>query len=116
MGTASRTKGEVLKRQTQWLVGLVALTWSLAHYGAAQRRHRCCVAQGIEQAQPHAPPAIGLHAGDVGDGGNMVVIEPVTKPEDRSRDKGELKAIEGRGHGHLPVILICNSSLFHTPR
>jgi hypothetical protein len=24
-------------RQTQWLVGLVALTWSLAHYGAAQR-------------------------------------------------------------------------------
>src|SRR5271165_5655233 len=56
------------------------------------------MAQGVDQAKPHAAPAIGLHAGDVGDSCNVVVIEPVMEPKDGRGQECKLKAVRRCGH------------------
>ena len=78
--------------------------------GAAQHGHHGGMSQGVEQSKAHAAPAVGLHAGDVGDGGDVVVVESVMKPEDRRRKKRELKALAWSviTAGRFP-----DSSLFH---
>ena len=53
--------------------------------GAAQHTHHCRVSQRVEQTKPHTAPATGLHTGDVGDGGNVVIVESVTEAKDRRR-------------------------------
>src|SRR5450755_3153496 len=52
---------------------------------ASEGRYRGGVSQGIEQTEAHPSPAIGLNAGDVGDGRDVVVVEAMTEPEDGRR-------------------------------
>ena len=55
------------------------------------------VAEGVEEAEAHALTPVGLDVGDVGDGGEVVVVEAVAQPEESA---GEESEFQGRGH-HL---------------
>ncbi len=54
------------------------------------------VAEGVEQAEAHAFAPVALNAGDVRDGGEVVVVEAMAQTEQGAGEKGEL---EGVGHG-----------------
>ncbi len=49
------------------------------------------VAEGIEQAKPHAFAPVALNAGDIGDCGQMVVVESVAQAKEKTGDKCKLK-------------------------
>jgi hypothetical protein len=53
------------------------------------------VAKGIEEAETHAFAPGALDAGDVGDGGEVIVIEAVAEAEQGAGEEGEF---ESRGH------------------
>jgi len=59
--------------------------------GRAENGHGQRVAQRIEQAELHAFAPISLHAGNVGDRGEMVVIEPMAKAEEDAGDQCEFE-------------------------
>src|ERR1035437_4060388 len=83
--------------------------------GTAQYGNHDPVSYGVEQAKPHTAPAIGLHTGDVGDGGDVIVVEPVAETENRRREERKLKAVGRDGHGGwiwMRMGLCVTSSLF----
>jgi len=49
------------------------------------------MAECVEEAEPHTFPPGALNAGDVGDGGEVVVVETVTKAQEGAGEKGEFK-------------------------
>src|ERR1035441_9930803 len=69
------------------------------------------MAQRVEQSQPHAPPAVELHTGDVGNGCNVVIVETVMKSKDRGREESKVKAVRREGHESCGPPR--SSSLFH---
>ena len=61
----------------------------------AQHGYGSSVSQGVHQAEPHGSRGTCLDAGDVGDGGDVVVVEAVAEAEDRARKQDD---IEGSAH------------------
>ena len=59
--------------------------------GRTENGHGQRMAQRIEQAELHAFAPISLHAGNVGDRGEMVVIEPMAKAEEDAGDQCEFE-------------------------
>src|SRR6185312_8025339 len=49
------------------------------------------VAEGIQQTELHAFAPVTLNAGDIGDRGQMVVVEAVAKAKEKTGDKCKLK-------------------------
>ena len=49
------------------------------------------VAEGVEEAEAHAFFPGALDAGDVGDGGQVVVVEAVTEAEEGAGEEGEFE-------------------------
>jgi len=47
------------------------------HHQTAQNRDSRGVAKGVKQAQSHGPLRIHLHACNIGDGSDVVVIKPM---------------------------------------
>ena len=62
-------------------------------YGAAKDGNGRRMPQGVEQTQSHAMPAVILHAGDIGNGGDVVVVETVMKSKNCRRQKCKVKAV-----------------------
>lgn len=54
------------------------------------------VAEGVEQAEAHAFAPAALDAGDVGDGGEVIVVEAMAQAEQSAGDESQLKRV---GHG-----------------
>ena len=50
------------------------------------------VAEGVEQAEAHAFAPAALDAGDVGDGGEMVVVEAVAEAQQEAGKESELES------------------------
>ena len=50
------------------------------------------VAEGVEEAETHAFSPGALDAGDVGDGGEVVVVEAVAEAEEGAGEEGEFEA------------------------
>lgn len=50
------------------------------------------VAEGVEEAEAHAFAPSTLDGGDVGDGGEVVVVEAMTESEEGAGEEGEFEA------------------------
>ena len=59
--------------------------------GGAEEGDGKRVAKGVEQAELHAFAPVALDAGDVGDGGQVIVVEAVAYAEEETGEKGELE-------------------------
>lgn len=66
--------------------------------GRPHDRNRNGMAQCVEQAKTHAFAPATLHARDIGDGSEVVVVETMTQSEEGAGDESEFK---GRRHRHL---------------
>ncbi|MCU1224367.1 MAG: hypothetical protein JWQ42_2460 [Edaphobacter sp.] len=49
------------------------------------------VAEGVEEAEAHGVAPVALDAGDVGDGGEVVVVEAVAETKEGAGDQGEFE-------------------------
>ena len=58
------------------------------------------VAEGVEQAEAHAFAPVALNAGDVGDGGEMVVVKAMAQAEQSAGEEGELERVRHGGVRH----------------
>jgi hypothetical protein len=67
-------------------------------YGAAEGGNGGSVSWRVEQTEAHPNPAIRLHPCGVRDGCDVVVVEPMAKPNDGHRSERELKIIRCGGH------------------
>ena len=59
--------------------------------GGAEQRDSKRVAESVEQAELHAFAPVALDAGDVGDGGEVIVVEAVAEAEEEAGEKCELE-------------------------
>src|SRR5207248_1022649 len=68
--------------------GPLVQTWgkrqAAKDHGAAQESDGHGMSQRIQQAQAHGARSSGFHAGNVRDGGNVIVVKPVTQPQSGS--------------------------------
>ena len=59
--------------------------------GGAEESHGEGVAEGVEKAETHAFAPGALDAGDVGDGGEVVVVEAVAQAEQGAGEESEFE-------------------------
>lgn len=57
----------------------------------AKHRNHHGMAECVEQTEPHPFAPGALHAGDVGNGRQVVVIEAVAQPKQRAGEQGEFE-------------------------
>ena len=69
--------------------------------GRSQHGHGGRVARDIKQAVAHCVPGLALHAADVGDGRDVVVVKPVAEAKDCSREQGQSQ-IDGIDQRKIP--------------
>src|SRR5580698_4485634 len=60
-------------------------------YGNAERGYSEGVAEGVRHAQAQAAAPVALHGGNVGDGGEVIVVEAVTQPQQQAGAKCGVK-------------------------
>ena len=79
------------QREADQALGPVVQPLGQAHVhfknGDAERGNCEGVTQGIGHAQPQSAAPVALYGGDVGDGGQMVVVEAVTQPQHQAGAK-----------------------------
>src|SRR5579859_2997976 len=79
-------------------------------HGASQKRNSGGVSQGIQQAEVHGPSRRILHAGDIGNGGDVVVVKTMAKTKDGRREQSELQT--GRSHCRQIISLTVPANRF----
>ena len=52
---------------------------------------RQCMAECVEQTKPHTFTPCALYAGDIGDCGQMIVVEAMAKPEQSAGEQSEFE-------------------------
>ncbi len=75
-----------MRRSVQWSSPCGQAHVQLEH-GDAERGYGEGVAEGIGHAQAQAAAPVALHGGNVGDGGEVIVVEAVTQPQQQAGAK-----------------------------
>jgi hypothetical protein len=61
--------------------------------GPAQRAQGNCVPEDVDEPHLHGLPSGRFHAGDIGDGSNMVVVESMTEAQYTRRNKCKIQGV-----------------------
>ena len=69
------------------------------------------VTEGVEEAEAHAFAPVALNAGDVRDGGEVVVVEAVAQAEQGAGEEGELEGVRhGQSKGTVRTGAVANGA------